>query len=228
MAADLLRVMEHFGFTRFNVAGHDRGGRVAYRMALDHPDRVDRLAVLDVLPGETVWIRATAEFALNYWPWSLLAQPTPLPEAILESAAEAIVSNALGGWGTPVSVFPPAIREAYVRAIAEPHHAHAICEEYRAGASIDREHDRADVVTDRRIKCPILALWSEAGALGTWYGEEGGPLALWRQWGADVSGRAVNAGHFFPEEIPKETAAELQQFFAAVREAPTASDGPSG
>ena len=107
MAADMVRVMERLGFPRFSVAGHDRGGRVAYRMALDHPDRIDRLAVLDVLPTETVWERADARFALGFWPWSLLAQPEPLPERILAAAGAAIVDDALGGWGSPAAVFPP-------------------------------------------------------------------------------------------------------------------------
>src|SRR5918911_4174596 len=106
MAQDMVAVMQHLGFPRFSVAGHDRGGRVAYRMALDHPDRIDALAVLDVLPTETVWERADASFALAFWPWSLLAQPEPLPERILEAVPEAIVDNALGGWGSPSAVFP--------------------------------------------------------------------------------------------------------------------------
>ncbi len=144
MAQDMVTVMERLGFPRFSVAGHDRGGRVAYRMALDHPDRVDSLAVLDVLPTETVWDRADARFALGFWPWSLLAQPEPLPERILEAASEAVINNALGEWGSPSSVFPAEVRAAYVQALRDPGHAHAICEEYRAAATIDREHDRAD------------------------------------------------------------------------------------
>src|SRR5215510_5462738 len=144
MAQDLVLVMEQLGFARFSVAGHDRGGRVAYRMALDHSQRVDRLAVLDILPTATVWDRADARFALAYWPWSLLAQPEPLPERILAVAAEAIVDHALGGWGSPSAVFPAEVRAAYVQALRDPVHAHAICEEYRAAATLDRVHDQAD------------------------------------------------------------------------------------
>src|SRR3954471_7943303 len=114
MAQDMVTVMERLGFPRFAVAGHDRGGRVAYRMALDHPDRVNRLAVLDIVPTETVWERADARFALAFWPWSLLAQPEPLPECILETATEAIIDDALGGWGSPSAVFQPEVRAAYV------------------------------------------------------------------------------------------------------------------
>lgn len=151
MAQDMVNVMKQLGFARFSVAGHDRGGRVAYRMALDHPKRVDRIAVLDILPTATVWDRADARFALAYWPWSLLAQPEPLPERILAAAPEAIVDNALGGWGSPSAVFPPEVRAAYAEALRDPAHAHAICEEYRAAATLDREHDMADSVKGRRI-----------------------------------------------------------------------------
>jgi haloacetate dehalogenase len=213
MAHDMVTVMERLGFPRFSVAGHDRGGRVAYRMALDHPDRVDRLAVLDIVPTETVWERADARFALAFWPWSLLAQPEPLPERILAAATEAIVDDALGGWGSPSAVFPPEVRAAYVQALRDPAHAHAICEEYRAAATIDRDHDRADRSGGRRIACPLLALWSAGGALDTWYVEASGPVALWRAWSADVQGHALNAGHFFPEEAPEQTAEALDRFF---------------
>jgi len=215
MAQDMVTVMERFGFPRFSVAGHDRGGRVAYRMALDHPDRVDRLAVLDVLPTETVWDLADARFALAFWPWSLLAQPEPLPERILMTVPEAVVDDALGGWGSPSAVFPPEVRAAYVEALQDPDHAHAICEEYRAAATIDREHDRADRESGRRIVCPLLALWSAEGALDTWYVEEGGPIELWRAWGDDVRGHTLVAGHFFPEEAPQQIADALNRFFAA-------------
>jgi haloacetate dehalogenase len=140
---------------------------VASLIALDHPDRVDRLAVLDILPTETVWVRADARFALAYWPWSLLAQPEPLPERILAAVPEAVVDDALGGWGSSPGVFPSEVRAAYVQALRDPAHAHAICEEYRAAATIDREHDRADRARNRRIVCPLLALWSARGALDT-------------------------------------------------------------
>jgi haloacetate dehalogenase len=217
MAHDMVIVMERLGFPHFSVAGHDRGGRVAYRMALDHPRRVDRLAVLDVVPTATVWGRADARFALGFWPWSLLAQPEPLPERVLAAAAEAIVDDALGGWGSPSAVFPPDVRAAYLEALRDPARVHAICEEYRAAATLDREHDEADLAGGRRIACPLLALWSAQGALGTWYADEGGPIALWRAWSDDVQGHPLNAGHFFPEEAPEQTAGALSRFFADVR-----------
>jgi haloacetate dehalogenase len=212
MAKDMVAVMEKLGFARFGVAGHDRGGRVAYRMALDHPDRIERLAVLDILPVETAWARADARFALGYWPWSLLAQPEPLPEKILASAAEAIIDSALGGWGSPAEVFSPDVRQAYIDALRDPYHAHAICEEYRAAAAIDREHDRCDRDAGHQIRCPVLALWSAQGPLDAWYAE--GPLALWRDWADDVRGVAFEGGHFFPESAPERTAQGLRPFFA--------------
>ena len=159
--------MERLGFPRFAVAGHDRGGRVAYRLALDHPDRVERLAVLDIVPTAEAWGRADARFALAYRPWSLLAQPAPLPERLLAAAPEAVVDAALGGWGSPASAFGPEVRAAYAEALRDPARAHAICEEYRAAATLDREHDEADRRDGRRVACPVLALWSGPGPLGS-------------------------------------------------------------
>jgi haloacetate dehalogenase len=213
MARDMIEMMEHLGFRRFSVAGHDRGGRVAYRLALDYPDRVERVAVLDILPTASVWERADARFALAYWPWSLLAQREPFPERLIAAAPQAIIDNALDGWGSPSSAFPPEIRAAYVEALRDPVHIHAICEEYRAATGLDREHDEEDRKTGRRIRCPLLALWSGRGALSDWYSEAGGPLAIWRDWSHDVHGHPVDAGHFFPEEIPTKTAVALEGFF---------------
>jgi haloacetate dehalogenase len=215
MARDLVGAMERLGHQRFMVAGHDRGGRVAYRLALDHPDRVDRLAVLDIVPTEAVWARADDRLALSYWPWSMLAQPEPLPERMLTQCAESVVADALDQWGSDPTAFPVAIRVAYAAALRDPTHAHAICEEYRAAAGIDRAHDRSDRETGRRIQCPLLVLWSATGALATWYATEGGPLALWREWASRVEGHAMDGGHFFPEEAPAATADALRRFFAA-------------
>jgi haloacetate dehalogenase len=186
---------------------------VAYRLALDHPGRVDRMAVLDIVATATVWDRADARFALAYWPWSLLAQPEPFPERNLAAAPDAIVDSALGGWGTPPTAFPPEARAAYIEALRDPAHIHAICEEYRAAATLDREHDEVDRAQGRRIAAPLLALWSAEGPLAIWYIEAGGPLALWRVWGDDVQGHSIHAGHFFPEEAPEETADALRAFF---------------
>jgi haloacetate dehalogenase len=213
MAQDMVTVMERFGFQRFSVAGHDRGGRVAYRLALDHPERVNRLAVLDLVPTSIAWDRADARLALAFWPWSLLAQPEPLPERILAAVPEAVVDNALAEWGTPSSAFPADVRAAYVEALRDPLHAHAICEEYRAAAGLDRKHDEADQKSGRRITRPILVLWSARGGLNRWYEQEGGPIALWQAWSDDVEGHSFDAGHFFPEEVPEQTADALSHFF---------------
>jgi haloacetate dehalogenase len=216
MAADMALLMSQLGFSRFAVAGHDRGGRVAYRLALDSPGHVTRLAVLDVLPTETAWALADARFALGYWPWTLLAQPAPLPEQILSQSAEAVIDNALNTWGSQLRT-PADVRDAYVESLRDPGHATAICEEYRAASTLDREHDQRDLATGRRIVCPLLALWSANGPLDTWYQSQGGPLALWRQWADDVQGRPMQGGHFFPEQTPTETADALTSFFLANR-----------
>jgi haloacetate dehalogenase len=213
MANDMIGLMARLGFPKFAVAGHDRGGRVAYRLGLDHPERVTRIAVLDILPTEVAWAYADARFAVGYWPWALLAQPTPLPEQILSAAADAIVDHALVTWGPPLVEIPQEVRQAYGDVLRDPAHAHAICEEYRAGASIDRTHDRADAAARRRIRGPMLALWSTGGPLDTWYGAQSGPLGIWKDWADDVRGRSVTGGHFFPEQNPRETAEALMSFF---------------
>jgi len=215
MAADMVSVMEQLGFSRFFVAGHDRGGRVAYRLALDHPDRIKRLAVLDIIPIGEAWDRADRRLATSFWPWSLLSQPEPLPEQLIAGAPEAIIQDAATHWGSPGGVFPPFIREAYVEPLRDPAHAHAICEEFRAAATLDYEHDHDDLLHGRRIDCPVLVLWSADNALDNWYHTDGGPLAIWRGWANDVRGQAIRGGHFFPEEAPEETAEALKLFFSA-------------
>lgn len=214
MGRDMIVAMNRLGHQRFRLAGHDRGGRVAYRMALDHPRAIEKIAVLDVLPTSTSWDRADARLALAFWPWSLLAQPEPLPERMLAADPEAVVDNALKEWGSPAEAFPPEVRAAYIDALRDPEHIHAICEEYRAAATIDRQHDAADQEAGGRINCPLLALWSAKGGLENWYTDEEGPLALWRMWSTDASGRPMDGGHFFPEEMPEETTQELRRFFS--------------
>jgi len=214
MARDMISVMAQLGFEHFFIAGHDRGGRVAYRAALDHPARVDALAVLDVLPVDVVWDRADARLALGFWPWSLLAQPDPLPERLIGAAPDAVIGNALSpAWGSPAHVFGEAVRAAYTAALSDAAHVHAICEEYRAAAGIDREHDAADRAAGRRISCPVLALWSASGPLAAWYDDDGGPLALWGELATNVTGEPVDGGHFFPEERPSAIADALSGFF---------------
>jgi haloacetate dehalogenase len=212
MALDMVRAMGARGFARFSVAGHDRGARVAYRMTLDHPDRVERVALLDVIPTSEAFRRADARLALAFWPWSLLAQPEPLPERLLTADPAAVVDDALANWGSDPRSFPPPVRNAYVEALRDPRAVHAICEEYRAAAGIDCAHDEEGRAAGRRIACPALVLWSEGSGLDTWYAEAGGPLGIWRAWAADVTGRAVAGGHFFPEHNPAETVTALRAF----------------
>jgi haloacetate dehalogenase len=214
MAADIVAVMRNLGFARFLVAGHDRGARVAYRLALDHPNAVAAIAVLDVLPVSEVWRHADRRI-IGFWPFALLAQPAPLPERLISAAPDAVIDNALGNWGSPRETFPAEVRDAYIEALRDADHIHAICEEYRAAAAIDDEHDTADMRAGRRITCPLMALWSGSGPLGSWYAERGGPLAIWRDWALNVKGRPVDGGHFFPEEKPEETVEELRRFFAS-------------
>lgn len=213
LALDLVKMMQAQGFERFFVAGHDRGARVAYRMALDHPDSVERLAVLDVIPTAEAFRRADARFAIAFWPWSLLAQPPPLPERFLCADPAAVIEDALANWGSDPNSFPSAVRTAYLEALRDPQTVHAICEEFRAAATIDIANDEEDRRAGRRIRCPVLALWSADSALDQWYGESGGPLGIWRAWAIEVTGRAIAGGHFFPEQNPGETIAELRSFF---------------
>jgi haloacetate dehalogenase len=212
MAVTLVEAMRLAGHERFAVVGHDRGGRVAYRAALDHPESVSSVAVLDVVPTFDVWDRADARLALAFWPFSLLAQPAPLPELLISAAPDAIVDNAISEWGSSPEAFPIRLREAYVDALRDPAHVHAICEEYRAAAGIDRDNDQADLDAGRRITCPLLALWSDRGGLASWYDDAGGPLGLWRRWAKDVQGQPIPGGHFFPEEQPVLTAELLGAF----------------
>jgi haloacetate dehalogenase len=213
MALDMVRMMEAQGFSRFSVAGHDRGARVAYRMALDHSERIEQLALLDIIPTSEAFRRADIRFTLAFWPWSLLAQPEPLPERLIMGDPEIVVDDALGGWGSDRASFPSQVRAAYIAALRDPEAAHAICEEYRAAATIDCAMDAEDRGAGHRIACPTLVLWSEGSALDKWYEEAGGPLGIWGDWALEVTGRAVSGGHFFPEQNATETVSELRSFF---------------
>ena len=210
MAKELVEVMDKLGFPTFTLVGHDRGGRVSYRLALDHPEKVERLAVFDVIPILEAWSRSDARFAQTYWPWSLLSQKSPLPESYLLGAPEAVFQNPFGHGS-----FGREVLDEYVSTYRDPARVHGICEEYRAAATIDVEHDRADKEASRRIECPMLHLWAEGGPLDTFYAKDGGPLGIWRQWAPRAQGRAMKGGHFFPEENPEETAALVKEFLSA-------------
>jgi haloacetate dehalogenase len=209
MAKELVEVMHKLGFPTFALIGHDRGGRVSYRLALDYPKNVERLAVFDVIPILEAWSRTDARFAQTYWPWILLSQKAPLPESYLLGAPEAVFHNPFGQGS-----FGPGILEEYVSTYRDPARVHGICEEYRAAATIDVEHDRTDKEASRRIECPMLHLWAENGPLDTFYRKYGGPLGIWRQWAPQAQGQAMKGGHFFPEENPDHTAVLVTKFLA--------------
>jgi haloacetate dehalogenase len=210
MAKELVDAMAKLGFPSFTLIGHDRGGRVSYRLALDHPKSVERLAVFDVIPIYEAWSRTDARFAQTYWPWVLLSQKQPLPESYLLGAPDAVYRNPFGRGS-----FGAEILEEYVSNYRDPARVHGICEEYRAAATIDVQHDRADKDASRKIECPMLHLWAEGGPLDTFYAKEGGPLGIWRQWAPRAHGQAIKGGHFFPEENPDDTAALVKQFLGA-------------
>jgi haloacetate dehalogenase len=210
LALDLVQAMAALGHERFAVCGHDRGGRIAYRMALDHPDRVSSVAVLDVVPTGEVWSRADAQLALLYWHWGFLAQPAPLPERMIGADPGAFFDLHVRrlGLGQAAGRYPPEVMAAYRRQLDDPEVVEAICEDYRAGADVDREHDDADQQQQRRIACPLLALWSSRGALPRLYGDV---LDVWRPWATDVRGFGVDASHFLAEDQPDVVAGHLAE-----------------
>jgi haloacetate dehalogenase len=211
LADDQVQAMAALGYERFAVAGHDRGGRVAYRMALDHPDQVTAVAVLDVVPTGEVWARADARLALAYWHWAFLAQPAPLPERLIAGDPDAFFDlhvRALGLGGAP-GRYPDDLMAAYRGLLDDAGTVQAICEDYRAGATVDRAHDDADR-GERRIECPLLALWSAGGALPRLYGDV---LDVWRPWTAhEPAGHGLDASHFLVEDRPDEIAGDLSAF----------------
>ena len=204
MALDQIEVMGHFGFESFALCGHDRGGRVGYRMALDRPEVVTRLAVLDIVPTWEALSRADMAFGLAYWHWFFLAQPFDLPERLLASEPENVLFR-----GGSEAIAPEAMKE-YVRCLRDPAAIHATCEDYRAAATLDYEHDAKDRESGRRMACPLLALWGRNGFLEGHYDV----LEVWRGWAEEVHGRALDCGHYIPEEDPEETYAELHAFLS--------------
>ena len=207
MAADQVAVMTALGFDTFRVAGHDRGGRVAHRLTLDHPERVERLAVLDIVPTLTVFEAVTQKLATEYYHWYFLIQPGGLPEHLIGLDPEYFLRRKLGSWGAGEAVFPDAVMAEYLRCFRDPAAIHAMCEDYRAAASIDLVHDRADL--DDRITCPLLVLWGGRGVVEANHDV----LAAWRERATDVRGFTVDSGHYLAEERPEETADALLGFF---------------
>jgi haloacetate dehalogenase len=210
MATDMIAVMAGLGHERFFVAGHDRGGRVAYRLALDHPERVGRLAVLDIVPTFDVWERINTEAGLRSYHWLFLAQPAPLPERMIGHDPDFYLHHLLDRWaGGPDALDAAAVAE-YARHFRKPAVIEAMCEDYRAGATVDREDDRTDRVNGRRLACPTLVLWASQYLAA----KVGSPIDIWRPWAADVRDVALPCGHFLAEEQPDACAAALERFFA--------------
>jgi len=211
MAQDMSELMEQLGHRSFHVVGHDRGARVAHRLALDHGERVASLTVLDASPTLRMYEGTTQSFARAYFHWFFLIQPAPLPERLLAGRAREWVLARLGRGHAGLAPFPPSIRREYVRAFSDPRTVHATCEDYRASASIDLAHDRSD--RRRKLRVPVLALWGSEGTVAACFD----PLADWRAVARDVTGRALGCGHFLPEERPRELLRELRGFLARAK-----------
>lgn len=209
MAADNVALMRTLGFERFAVCGHDRGGRVAHRMALDHPQAVERLMLLDISPTLTMYERTDMEFARAYYHWFFLIQPQPLPERLIAAEPAFYLRSKLGGWGSHgLELFDVRALAEYERCIGDPATVHAMCEDYRAAASIDLEHDRDD--GQARIACPVRVLWGERGVVHRLFK----PLADWQaKASGSVGGRPTPGGHYIAEETPELLAEEMLSFF---------------
>jgi haloacetate dehalogenase len=212
MAADQVEVMESLGFGTFSVAGHDRGGRVAYRLALDHPERVVKLATLDIVPTYEQFAAVDRLAALGSYHWYFLAQPRGFPERLIGADPDFFLRHTLTAWAGAAGAFSDEAFAEYLRCFRDPGVIHAMCEDYRAGATIDYALDEADLKSGRKIGCPMLALW----------GDKGRPhkrtqvMETWRRWAVDLrGGEGLPCGHFLAEEAPEETRAALETFFLA-------------
>lgn len=208
-ARDQIELMESLGFRRFLVAGHDRGGRVGHRMALDHSDRVEKLAVLDIVPTHKVFSTVDKEIATGYYHWFFLIQGNGLPETLIGHDPGYYLQAKLRQWAGDANAFDRRAMQEYIRCFSDPACIHASCEDYRAAASVDLTHDEADM--DRKLRCPLLVLWGEKGLMERHYDVR----ATWRERASDVRGRKLACGHFLAEEKPKETMTELLSFFLA-------------
>jgi haloacetate dehalogenase len=208
MAGDMVEVMSKLGFERFAVAGHDRGGRVTHRMVLDHEPRIVKAAVLDIVPTRTLFAATNQRLATGYYHWFFLIQPFDLPERMIGADPDFYLRWKVGAWGKNPNAHTPEALAEYLRCFRDPATIHASCEDYRAAASIDLVHDEADIT--RKPAVPLLALWGKQGLMERAFDV----LTTWRERFAKVSGKALDCGHFLPEEKPEETAAELRAFFS--------------
>ncbi|MGB4116266.1 MAG: alpha/beta hydrolase [Polaromonas sp.] len=209
MALDALAVMRHYGFERFGVLAHDRGARVAHRLALDHPGAVDRLLLLDIAPTLAMYENTTQAFATAYWHWFFLIQPPPLPEALIESDPVRYIRSVMGKRHAGLSAFAPEALAEYERCVQIAGTAQAICEDYRASATIDLTHDRADIAAGSKLTQPLKVLWGEHGAVGQCFDV----LALWRDRATQVSGNSLPCGHYIAEEAPELLIPHVLNFF---------------
>ena len=211
MAQDMVDVMDLLGSAEFFLCGHDRGGRVAHRLALDHPEKVRKLCVLDIAPTLDMYEATDMDFARAYYHWFHLIQPWPLPEKMIGACARDYLHAKLGGWGSQgLNAFEAQALAEYERCFCAPEAIHGACEDYRASAGIDLEHDRASRARGDKLLCDVQVLWGERGVVHRLFR----PLDLWQaQCAGQVSGQAVSAGHFIPEEKPQDTAASLRAFF---------------
>lgn len=209
MAMDMAALMTALGFDKFAVVGHDRGARVGRRLALDHPDRVSRLALLDVVPTRTVFETVNQQVATAYYHWFFLTQPNGLPEKLIGSDPDFFLDHTLGSWTSDQAAFDEGAVAEYKRCFADPAAIHGMCEDYRAGATIDLDHDREDEAD--LIKCPLLVLWGAHGFVAKAYDV----MTIWQQEATDVTGQAIDAGHFLVEEAPDETLEALWPFLTA-------------
>nr|WKF56616.1 Haloacetate dehalogenase H-1 [Paraburkholderia busanensis] len=199
MAADQVALMQAQGFDAFAVIGHDRGGRVAARMALDHPRAVTKLVTLDVAPTLAMYEQTSFDFARAYWHWFFLVRPAPFPETLIRADPDLYLKQTIGARSAGLAPFTPQAYAQYLRCLSDPATAHGICEDYRASITIDLEHDRASLAQGQKIACDFLALWGAQGVIEQCFE----PLAEWRQWSARVSGEALPCGHYIPEEAPE-------------------------
>jgi haloacetate dehalogenase len=209
MALDAMAVMRAHGFERFAVLAHDRGARVAHRLAADHPHAVSRLMLLDIAPTLAMYERTSEAFARAYWHWFFLIQPPPLPEALIASDPVRYLKSVMGSRHAGLAAFDPAALAEYERCIALPGTAEAMCEDYRASAGIDLDHDRTDVAAGHRLQQPLRVLWGEHGTVARCFDV----LALWRERAAQVSGQALPCGHYIAEEAPEALLAQAIPFF---------------
>jgi haloacetate dehalogenase len=215
MAQDQVEVMKHFGFDKFALVGHDRGGRAAHRLALDHPEVLTKLVILDIVPTYLLYQHITQEFATVFYHWFLMVQPPPFPETLVQNSAEYFLKCTLLWLGGNELTDPlpewvgPAVFQEYLRTFREPATIHAICEDYRAAASIDLAHDAADL--EKKIQCPLLILWSKKGPFDRMYKV----LQVWQERAVTAQGKAMPTGHFLPEQMPEELTQEIKAFLRA-------------